>query len=344
MTFLLEGPPSVDFKHRNFESSFGYDPSARNLTQTNGNLITTDHFTDSSDSASFTTQKTLAGALQQTDLYIGAPGEGLNTTISVAATGSTTTTQIVDMNGSVVATIDIPTAGNATGPDSFQSFDEYGNPETQATPQTVTQTGLQNFGWAGTANRQTETTGLILMGARVYNPVTGQFTSPDPIPGGNENTYTYPNDPINANDFTGCWFWEKPSFLVSAILLPFSVAVVAGICGATGVFTLGLGCLATMAITGAVTSALQSSIEGREEGLPGEAFAKKVAFDTAIGAVTGVLGGASGRIATRLGRIFFQKTKFWKFTSTVTGPILGWSAKKIVKNIYTQATTPKNGR
>jgi hypothetical protein len=48
------------------------------------------------------------------------------------------------------------------------------------------------------------------MGARLYNPITNQFTSPDPITGGNETTYTYPNDPINKNDFTGFFqinFW-----------------------------------------------------------------------------------------------------------------------------------------
>jgi hypothetical protein len=43
------------------------------------------------------------------------------------------------------------------------------------------------------------------MGARVYNPTTNQFTAPDPITGGNENTYSYPNDPINKSDFTGLW-------------------------------------------------------------------------------------------------------------------------------------------
>jgi hypothetical protein len=41
------------------------------------------------------------------------------------------------------------------------------------------------------------------MGARVYNPKTNQFTSKDPIQGGNENSYTYPNDPINSFDCSG---------------------------------------------------------------------------------------------------------------------------------------------
>jgi RHS repeat-associated protein len=39
--------------------------------------------------------------------------------------------------------------------------------------------------------------GLTLMGVRLYNPVTGLFTSLDPVEGGNANAHTYPADPIN---------------------------------------------------------------------------------------------------------------------------------------------------
>mgnify|MGYP001940238033 CR=1 FL=1 len=41
------------------------------------------------------------------------------------------------------------------------------------------------------------------MGARLYNPVTGRFTSTDPVYGGNANTYTYPVDPVNMTDLNG---------------------------------------------------------------------------------------------------------------------------------------------
>lgn len=41
------------------------------------------------------------------------------------------------------------------------------------------------------------------MGVRLYNPVTGRFTSPDPIPGGNDTTYAYRADPINKYDLDG---------------------------------------------------------------------------------------------------------------------------------------------
>jgi len=41
------------------------------------------------------------------------------------------------------------------------------------------------------------------MGARLYNPTVGGFTSVDPMPGGNTTTYIYPQDPVNMMDITG---------------------------------------------------------------------------------------------------------------------------------------------
>ncbi|MBD2760948.1 hypothetical protein IEE94_15780 [Yimella sp. cx-573] len=59
----------------------------------------------------------------------------------------------------------------------------------------------------GSARKQRETStdaaGLTLMGVRYYNWVTGAFTSPDPIPGGNDTSYGYPSDPINHTDVSG---------------------------------------------------------------------------------------------------------------------------------------------
>ncbi|MFB9777431.1 RHS repeat-associated core domain-containing protein, partial [Brevibacterium otitidis] len=51
--------------------------------------------------------------------------------------------------------------------------------------------------------RATDTSGLILMGVRLYNTTTGRFTSPDPEEGGSPTPYAYPTDPINNTDLDG---------------------------------------------------------------------------------------------------------------------------------------------
>ena len=49
----------------------------------------------------------------------------------------------------------------------------------------------------------TGTTGLTLMGVRLYAPVTGRFLSTDPVYGGNANSYVYPIDPVDNDDVSG---------------------------------------------------------------------------------------------------------------------------------------------
>ena len=41
------------------------------------------------------------------------------------------------------------------------------------------------------------------MGVRLYNATRGLFTALDPVPGGNDTAYNYPNDPINSLDLDG---------------------------------------------------------------------------------------------------------------------------------------------
>jgi RHS repeat-associated protein len=60
--------------------------------------------------------------------------------------------------------------------------------------------------YANSAERRTENdyaVKFITMGARLYIPSLGRFTSVDPIKGGTQNDYVYPSDPVNGNDFSG---------------------------------------------------------------------------------------------------------------------------------------------
>ena len=41
------------------------------------------------------------------------------------------------------------------------------------------------------------------MGVRLYDPITGRFLSVDPVPGGNDNPYVYPSNPIDGFDVSG---------------------------------------------------------------------------------------------------------------------------------------------
>jgi hypothetical protein len=46
------------------------------------------------------------------------------------------------------------------------------------------------------------------MGARVYLPSIGRFTSVDPVQGGTPNPYTYVTDPVNDFDLSGMCGWK----------------------------------------------------------------------------------------------------------------------------------------
>ena len=90
-------------------------------------------------------------------------------------------------------------------PDTLQptsNIDEYGTTLSAGQP-TLTGGSDNTLGWHAQNQRPTNTNGLIQMGVRLYGAKTGQFLSPDPVPGGNSTPYVYPEDPINRTDLDG---------------------------------------------------------------------------------------------------------------------------------------------
>ena len=188
-------------------TAFTYDALGRRVNETANGLTTVRHYTESSDNPEWSTQ--VDGSIATTEIYTGSLGSGLGVTTNLKGTTKTQTIQLTDLKGHTVTALNLAT--NSVSP--WSTYDSFGNPQTSQT-----NTNLINYSSYSQQERATNTTGLILMGARVYNPETNQFTSKDPIPGGNENSYTYPNDPMNNSDFTGCWDWLDSLDLTLTVL------------------------------------------------------------------------------------------------------------------------------
>jgi len=76
------------------------------------------------------------------------------------------------------------------------SYDAWGNPETSG--------GLSSYTPFGFAGAYTDSSNLIYLIHRYYDPTTGSFLRVDPYVGATEQPYAYAgNDPVNATDPTG---------------------------------------------------------------------------------------------------------------------------------------------
>jgi RHS repeat-associated protein len=129
-----------------------------------------------------------------TTSYQDSPTGNLATYSTAPQPDSTPSYLYYDAHGNQVATADGD--GDTV---STQSYDPWGNPGS-ALPSDQT-----THGYVGADDKQTDgTTGLVLMGARPYDPATGRFLSVDPIDGGSLNNYDYAlQDPVDGYDLDG---------------------------------------------------------------------------------------------------------------------------------------------
>jgi RHS repeat-associated protein len=164
---------------------------------TDGTTTSTDHYTDDSDSPSWT-----ASGSTYTR-YVHGP-DGL-LTMSYDSSTSTLATRLGDLHGNIIGIIT-----DATTPEIQATYetDEYGVPHD---PDDI---GDVRYGYLGQHQRATDNpAGVSLMGARLYNAATGRFLTVDPIQGGSATPYDYCNaDPVNCVDLDG----RNPAVLIVA--------------------------------------------------------------------------------------------------------------------------------
>ena len=219
--------------------TFTLDPTQdRVVTQTDSatGVTATDHYGDGSDSPVWT----VATDGTRTRYLLGPGGDLAG---SVDQTG-TIIWDVVNPHGDVVGQIADDTSAT---PLSFSCSTEYGAPRDTAT-------AYDSYGWLGGKRRSSnDLAGLTLMGVRLYNPATGRFLTPDPIPGGNPNAYIYPTDPNTMFDLNGQWGWHIHwKSVVHSVIKYATVAATVSFVGAVCLSTSGLGCAVTGAVLGAM--------------------------------------------------------------------------------------------
>lgn len=215
------------------------------------------HYTDAGDNPAWVDQNEVSGS--STTRYISGLTGDLGATITTGGTDAGVEIPVVDPHGDTPTVIEVPNdLTAAVSIETWVDTDEYGNPVgvAEATNDTVTE-GV-GYGWLGAKERATTDSGLILMGARLYNRATGQFTSVDPVFGGNSSPSTYPQDPVNSFDLDGRFGFS--SWSLAKLVLKGArsiIKVVAKGCGRLVNPALSIGCtMGTGAAVGVITYAL----------------------------------------------------------------------------------------
>lgn len=177
-------------------TTYTLDPARRFRTFADGSQTRTNHYAGDSDSPAWIAENT-AGT-NWTRNIAGIDGD-------LAAIGDhagTVTLQLSSLHGDLVATASPSPSVQALL--STSESTEFGTPRVSSTAR---------YGWLGAKQRAIEpTTGITLMGVRLYLPGVGRFLQVDPVSGGSANDYDYASqDAVNAFDLDGkkCWSWVR---------------------------------------------------------------------------------------------------------------------------------------
>ena len=206
--------------------------------------------------------------------------------------------QLVDLHGDVMTTLPIrdgDTTADWTGI-AHHAADEYGNPTDLTTGTTRASDGSSpgrdgRYGWLGGKQRSADAlAGVLLMGVRLYDPATGRFWSPDPVPGGNATAYDYcSGDPVNCTDLDGRWGWLDSIVKTVAVVAEVVATVVPGPIGAAaGAISAG-----AYAVSGNRAKAVEMAVVSAAAMIPGGGALARAGMAAAR---------ATGRVAATVGR------------------------------------------
>ncbi|MEU5039486.1 RHS repeat-associated core domain-containing protein [Streptomyces griseorubiginosus] len=145
------------------------------------------HYSSDSDKPTWIVENATTGAITRN---VESAGRSLGATTS--KTGDVVL-QLVDLHNDVSLALPLDTSKAPTA----LTTDEFGK---------RTSTEQARYGFFGGEQRSADTLGnLVLMGVRLYDPVSGRFLQTDPVAGGSCSNYDYVcADPVNAEDVSGC--------------------------------------------------------------------------------------------------------------------------------------------